>query len=121
MGRLCLGNNFLDQAITAITDSAKQSLTVTGTFEFVLKTAQAHLQTAILFRFPTDAEDQIVATDNAFLMVQHFPDECGFEAGETDLDILPDKYALIIVEVPGFCDRPGSVVDVRRYGLGVLE
>ncbi len=103
MWRLCSGNNFLDQAITTIAHGTKQPFTIAGTFELVLKTAQAHFQSAILFRFPADAEDQIVATDNAFFVVQHLSDQCGFEAGEADLDTFLDECALVIVQMPGLC------------------
>lgn len=103
MCRLCLGNHFLDQAITTIAHGTKQSFTIAGTFELVLKTAQAHFQSAILFRFPADAEDQFVTTDDAFFMVQHLSDQCGFKAGKADLDTFLDECALIIVQMPGFC------------------
>ena len=45
-----LRDDFLNQAITAISDGTKQSFAMTGAFELVLQATRAHPQTAVLIR-----------------------------------------------------------------------
>lgn len=56
-----------------------------------------------MFRLSTDAPDKIIFADDAIIMVEHFFDQRGFEAGQDNLYVIFDQSTVTMTQLPGFC------------------